>query len=151
MDVFGAFGLTVLEKTETLLDPSNGEDTEGGGATAATNTTSPATRHGSSGPGRRTHHSVQILGRSHHRRRRTHKNYHQPESSVGVHQDISPEARGRPKAPWKLKVRLPKAKAMEALLYGCMKWTPCRGRFQSLRRTYHRLLLGVVGSRYHVL
>ena len=53
----------------------------------------------------------------------------------------------RPRAPWRLKVRLLRAEAMEALLYGCMTWAPRRDHYRLLRRTHHRLLLRVIGYR----
>ena len=39
---------------------------------------------------------------------------------------ISRELFDRPRAPWRLKVRLLRAEAMEALLYGCMTWASPR-------------------------
>ena len=52
-----------------------------------------------------------------------------------------------PRAPWIPKVRLLRAEAMEALLYGCMTWTPRRDYYRLLRRTHHRLLLRIIGYR----
>ena len=60
---------------------------------------------------------------------------------------FSRELFNRPRAPWRLKVRLLRAEAMEALLYGCMTWPPRRDHYRLLRRTHHRLLLRVIG--YH--
>ena len=60
---------------------------------------------------------------------------------------FSRELFDRPRAPWRLKVRLLRAEAMEALLYGCMAWAPRREHYRLLRRTHHRLLLRVIG--YH--
>ena len=60
---------------------------------------------------------------------------------------FSRELFDRPRAPWRLKVRLLKAKAMEALLYGCMTWAPRRNHYLLLRRTHHRLLQRVIGYR----
>ena len=51
----------------------------------------------------------------------------------------------RPTAPWHLKVRLLKAEAMEALLYGCMTWAPRQEHYRLLRTTHHRLLLRIIG------
>ena len=53
----------------------------------------------------------------------------------------------RPKAPWGLKVRMLKAEAMEALLYGCMTWSPRQDHYRILRRTHHRLLRRVIGYK----
>ena len=52
----------------------------------------------------------------------------------------------RPRAPWRPKVRLLRAEAMEALLYGCMTWAPRRDHCRLLRRTHHRLLLRVTAA-----
>ena len=60
---------------------------------------------------------------------------------------FSRELFDRPRAPWRLKVRLLRAEAMEALLYGCMTWAPRREHYRLLRRTHHRLLLRVIGYR----
>ena len=54
---------------------------------------------------------------------------------------FSRELFDRPRAPWRLKVRLLRAEAMEAPLYGCMTWAPRRDHYRLLRRTHHRLLL----------
>ena len=60
---------------------------------------------------------------------------------------FSRELFDRPRAPWRLKVRLLRAEAMEALLYGCMTWASRRDLYWLLRRTHHRLLLRVMGYR----
>ena len=60
---------------------------------------------------------------------------------------FSRELFDRPKAPWRLKVRLLRAEAMEALLYGCMTWAPRRDHYRLLKRTHHRLLLRVIRYR----
>ena len=60
---------------------------------------------------------------------------------------FSRELFDRPRAPWRLKVRLLRAEAMAALLYGCMTWAPRREHYRLLRRTHHRLLLRVIGYR----
>ena len=36
---------------------------------------------------------------------------------------------------------------MEALLYGCMTWSPRRNHYGMLQTTHHRLLLRVIGYR----
>ena len=36
---------------------------------------------------------------------------------------------------------------MEALLYGCMTWSPRRDHYRLLQTTHHRLLLRVIGYR----
>ena len=52
-----------------------------------------------------------------------------------------------PSTPLRLKARLLKAEAMEALLYGCMTWAPRNAHYRQLRTTHHELLLRVI--RYH--
>ena len=39
------------------------------------------------------------------------------------------------------------AEAVEALLYGCMTWSPRRNHYGMLQTTHHRLLLRVIGYR----
>ena len=46
-----------------------------------------------------------------------------------------------------LKIRLFKAEAMEAMLYGCATWTMRSQDFSSLRTTHHKLLLRIIGFR----
>ena len=60
---------------------------------------------------------------------------------------FSRELFDRLRAPWRLKVRLLRAEAMEALLYGCMTWAPRRDHYRLQRTTHHRLLLRVIGYR----
>ena len=60
---------------------------------------------------------------------------------------FSRELFDRPRAPWRLKVRLLRTEAMEALLYGCMTWAPRRDHYRLLRGTHHRLLLRIIGYR----
>ncbi|CAM9279334.1 unnamed protein product [Pylaiella littoralis] len=65
----------------------------------------------------------------------------------GCLKKFSRELFDRQSAPWRLKVRLLKAGAMEALLYGCMTWAPRADHYALLRTTHHRLLLRVIGYR----
>ena len=60
---------------------------------------------------------------------------------------FSQELFDRPRAPWRLKARLLRTEAMEALLHGCMTCPPRRDHYRLLRRTHHRLLLRVIGYR----
>ena len=50
-------------------------------------------------------------------------------------------------APFGLKARLLKAEAVEALLYGCVIWSPRRDHYRLLRTTPHQLLLRVMPRR----
>ncbi|CAB1104167.1 unnamed protein product [Ectocarpus sp. CCAP 1310/34] len=52
----------------------------------------------------------------------------------------------RPKAPFRLKIRLLQAEAMEALLYGCMTWSTLSGHYQTLGSIDHRLLFEFSGG-----
>ena len=65
----------------------------------------------------------------------------------GCFRKFSTELFDRPNAPLRLKARLLKAEAMEALLYGCMTWAPRNAHYRQLRTTHHKLLLRVIG--YH--
>ena len=58
---------------------------------------------------------------------------------------FSRELFDRRTAPWELKVRLLKAEAMEALLYGCMTWAPHRENYRFLGTVHHRLPLRFIG------
>ena len=75
-------------------------------------------------------------------------NTHRSRAAWACIRRFSRELFDRPRAPWRLKVRLLRAEAMEALLYGCMTWAPRRDHYRLLRRThYHRLFLRVIGYR----
>ena len=65
----------------------------------------------------------------------------------GCFRKFSTELFDRPSAPLRLKARLLKAEAMEALLYGCMTWAPRNAHYRQLRTTHHKLLLRVIGYR----
>ena len=65
----------------------------------------------------------------------------------GCFRDFPTEIFDRPSAPLRLKARLLKAEAMEALLYGCMTWAPRNAHYRQLRMTHHKLLLRVI--EYH--
>ena len=59
-----------------------------------------------------------------------------------------PELFDRPGAPQRLKVRLLRAEAMEALLHGCVAWSPRIDRCDLLTTIHYRLLLLVIGYRH---
>ncbi|CAB1120646.1 unnamed protein product [Ectocarpus sp. CCAP 1310/34] len=61
--------------------------------------------------------------------------------------DVAGELFDRPKVPFRVKIRLLQAKAIEVLLYGCMTWSPLCGHYQTLRSIHHRLLLRVIGYK----
>ena len=140
VEVFEEFGLIVSEKkTETLLMRAPEKQPK----IAATTTC-----HRSSGAKVRSNRPVPILGRPCQRRWRTHAGDHPPEQRAAwaCIRRLSRELFDRPRAPWRLKVRLLRAEAMEALIYGCMTWAPRRDHYRLLR-THHRLLLRAIGYR----
>ena len=53
----------------------------------------------------------------------------------------------RPGVRLRLKVRLLKAEVVEALLYGCMTWSPNKPDYDRLRRVHHFMLLRCPGWR----
>ena len=57
----------------------------------------------------------------------------------GCFRKFSTELFDRPNAPLRLKARLLKAEAMEALLYGCMTWAPRNAYYRQLRTPPHIL------------
>ena len=53
----------------------------------------------------------------------------------------------RPKASLlPLKARMVRSEAVEALLYGCVTWTPLKCHYAILRTTHHRMLLRILGA-----
>ena len=63
----------------------------------------------------------------------------------GCFRKFSTELFDRPSAPLRLKARLLKAEAVEALLCGCMTWAPRNAHYRRLRTTHHKLPLRVIG------
>ena len=53
----------------------------------------------------------------------------------------------RPNVPLDIKVRIVKAEAVEALLYGCVTGTTRRQHYSKLRTVHHRVLLCIIGAR----
>ena len=47
-----------------------------------------------------------------------------------------------------LKARMVRSEVVEALLYGCAKWTPLKGHYTKLRTTHHRMLFRIQGAWY---
>ena len=86
-----------------------------------------------------------LPGRPHYRGRRHHARYQSShQNRLGM---LSTELFDRPSAPLRLKARLLKAEAMEALLYGCMTWAPRNAHYRQVRTTHHKLLLRVIEYR----
>lgn len=72
---------------------------------------------------------------------------HRGRAAWGCVRRYGPELFDRPGAPQRLKVRLLQAEAMEALLYGCVAWSPRQDHYALLTTIHYRLLLRVIG--YH--
>ena len=51
----------------------------------------------------------------------------------------------RPSAPLELKIRMIRAEVLETMLYGCVMWSPCACRYDTLRRAQHRFLTHCIG------
>ena len=146
VEVFGASGLTVLEKkTETLLMRAL-EKAQQPGETP----TPPLPALEIAAAAQKYHqvHQFVYLGdlitedadvtRDINRRTKI---------AWGCFRKFSTELFDRPSASLRLKARLLKAEAMETLLYGCMTWAPRNAHYRQLRTTHHKLLLRVIG--YH--
>ena len=44
------------------------------------------------------------------------------------------------------KAQMVRSDVVEALLYGCVTWTPLKGHYTKLRTTHHRMLLRILGA-----
>ena len=53
----------------------------------------------------------------------------------------------QPKVTLSLKIRMVKAEAIEALLYGCSTWTLRQEHYTKLRTVHHRVLLRIIGAQ----
>ena len=53
----------------------------------------------------------------------------------------------QPKVALSLKIRMVKAEAIEALLYGCSTWTLRQEHYAKLRTVHHRVLLRIIGAQ----
>ena len=51
------------------------------------------------------------------------------------------EIYGRQSVRLRLKVRMLKAEVLEALLYGCVTWSPSKADYGRLRKAHHQMLL----------
>ena len=146
VEVFGAFGLTVSEKkTETLLmrAPEKAQqpgETPTPSLPALEIAAASQTYH-------QAHQFVHLGGLITEDADITRDINHRAKIAWGCFRKFSTELFDRPSAPLKLKTRLLKAEAMEALLYGCMTWAPRNTHYWQLRTTHHKLLLRVI--EYH--
>ena len=142
VEVFGAFGLTVSEKkTATpLMRAPEKQPKQGGSPPPSLVIEAAGQKYAQTAQfrylGGFDNEDVELTQEINHRR-----------AAWACTRRFSRELFDRPRAPWRLKVRLSRAEAMEALLYGCMTWPPRRNHYRLLKRTYHQLLLRVIGYR----
>ena len=114
VELFGAFGLTVSEKTETLLMRAPEKQPKKGG--------SPPPRLVIEAAGQKYAQTAQFryLGTLvNEDGELTQEVNHRSRAAWAYIRRFSRELFELPRAPWRLKVRLLRAEAMEALLYGC--------------------------------
>ena len=52
----------------------------------------------------------------------------------------------QPKVALSLKTQMVNTEAIEALLYGCSKWTLSQEHYAKLRTVHHRVLLRIIGA-----
>ena len=52
-----------------------------------------------------------------------------------------------PNVPLDLKIRMVKAEAVDALVYGCVTWTTRQEHRKKLRTVHHKVLLRIIGNR----
>ena len=143
VEVFGAFGLTVSEKkTETLLMRVPEKQPKKGGSPPP-----PLVIEAAGKTYAQTAQFRYLSGLVNKDGVLTQEINHRSRAAWACIRRFSRELFDRPRAPWKLEVRLLRAEAMEALLYGCMTWAPRRDHYRLLRRIHHRLLLRVIGYR----
>ena len=146
MEVFGAYGLTVSEeKTETLLMRVP-EKAQQPGETPTPPL--PALKIAAAGQKyHQVHQFVYLGGLVTEDADTTRYINHRTQIARGCFRKFSTEFFYRPSAPLRLKVRLLKVEAMEALLYGCMTWAPRNAHYQQRRTTPNKLLLRDSGYR----
>ena len=146
VEVFGAFGLAVSEKkTETLLMRAPEKAQQPGEIPTPP---LPALEIASAGQTyHRVHQFVYLSGLITEGADITRDINRRTKIAWGCFRKLSTEVFDRPSAPLRLKARLLKAEAMEALLYGCMTWAPRNAHYRHLQTTHHKLLLRVIG--YH--
>ena len=143
MEVFGEFGLTVSEeKIETLLMRAPEKQPKKGGPPPP-----PLVIEAAGQKYAQTAQFRYLGGLVNEDGEFSQEINHRSRAAWACIRRFSRELFDRPRALWRLKVRLLRAEAMEALLYGCITWAPRRDHYRLLRRTHHRLLLRVIGYR----
>ena len=127
--VWGIWPDSVGEEDRDSLDASAGETAEERGIAATT------TGDRSSGAKVRSDRPVPTLGGLvNEDGELTQKINHRSRAAWSCIRRFSRELFDRPRAPWRLEVRLLRAEAKEALLYECMTWAPRRDHYRLLRR-----------------
>ncbi|CAB1107288.1 unnamed protein product [Ectocarpus sp. CCAP 1310/34] len=144
VEVFGEFGLTVSEKkTETLLMRAKDKPT----ATSQPAPPPPLTIEAAGQKYAQTTEFRDLGGLANEHSDLTREISYRSRGAWACLRRCGRELFDRPQAPFRLKIRLLQAEAMEALLYGCMTWSPLNGHYQTLRSIHHRLLLRVIGYK----
>ena len=144
--IFGAFGLTVSEKkTETLLMRAPEKAQQPGGTSTPILPALEITAAGQKY--HQVHQLVYLGGLITENADITRDINRRTKMAWGCFRKFSTELFDSLSAPLRLDTRLLKAEAMEALLYGCMRWAPRNTHYRQLRTTHHKLLLRVIG--YH--
>ena len=130
MEVFWAFGLAVSEKeTETLLKRAPEKQPKKGGSPPPLVIEAARQKYAQTAQFRYLGGLVNEDGEL------TQEINHRSRAAWACIRRFSRELFDRPRAPWRLKVRLLRAEAMEALLYGCMMWAPRRDHYRLLEDT----------------
>ena len=146
VEVFGAYGLTVSEKkTETLLMRAPEKARQPGETPTPLLPTLEIAAAGQKY--HQVHQFVYLGGLITKDADITRDINRRTKIAWGRFRKFSTELFDRPSAPLRLKGRLLKAEAMEALLCGCMTWALRNAHHRQLRTTHHKLLLRVIG--YH--
>ncbi|CAB1119777.1 unnamed protein product [Ectocarpus sp. CCAP 1310/34] len=141
VEVFGEFGLTVSEKkTETLLMSAKDKPT----TTSRPPPPPPLTIEAAGQKYAQTTDFRYLGGLVNEHGDLTREINYRSRGAWACLRRYGRELFDRPQAPFRLKIRLLQAEAMEALLYGCMTWSPLSGHYQTLRSIHHRLLLRVI-------
>ena len=143
VEVFGAFGLTVSEKKrDTLLMRVPEKQPKKGGSPPL-----PLVIEAAGQKNAQTAQFRYLGGLVNEDGALTQEINHRSRAAWACIRRFFRELFDRPRAPWRLKVGLLRAEAMEALLYGCTTWAPRFDHYRLLRRTHYRLLLRVIGYR----
>ncbi|CAB1114901.1 unnamed protein product [Ectocarpus sp. CCAP 1310/34] len=143
VEVFGEFGLTVSEKkTETLLMRAKDKPT----TTSQPPPPPPLTMEAAGQKYAQTTEFRYLGGLVNEHGDLTREIKYRSRGAWAWLRRYGRELFDRPKAPFRLNIRLLQAEAMGALLYGRMTWSPLSGHYQTLRSIHHRLLLRVIGD-----